>query len=102
MNIQPNTIALDDDERRVLAAYMGNRGVATRAQVKQMTDVLWRALMADAHDHDAKTTKRKTAGTTRTAAPKRRKAAPKKVAAKRPKATARRKRKNPSEAERWG
>ena len=48
MNTQPHTISLSDTERKAVAAYMGNRGMATRKQVKEMAATLWEVFLEQA------------------------------------------------------
>jgi len=100
MNTQPETVSLTDDERKILAAYLGLRGMVTRKHVKELTRDFWDITMEHARKKAAKVSRARSAPRTRKAAT--RKKTTRKPAARKPAKRRTRKKRNPSEEDRWG
>ena len=54
MITRPDPIETTDEERRVVAQYMGRRGLAKRADIKEMMSVIWKEFLLMAQEHDEK------------------------------------------------
>jgi len=99
VNTQPDTVSLTDEERKILAAYLGVRGMVTRKDVKQLTRDFWDITLEHARKKAAKVARARSAPRTRKAATRKKTA--RKPAARKP-AKRRTRKKNPTEEERWG